>query len=46
VNPLHGKGYASIGCTYCTKPGTGREGRWASLEKTECGLHPAGGPAT
>ncbi len=46
VNPLHAQGYASIGCTYCTKPGTGREGRWANLEKTECGLHPAGGPAT
>ncbi len=46
VNPLHARGYASIGCTYCTKPGTGREGRWANLEKTECGLHPAGGPAS
>jgi phosphoadenosine phosphosulfate reductase len=45
VNPLHAQGYSSIGCTYCTKPGTGREGRWANLEKTECGLHPAGGPA-
>ena len=45
VNPLHDAGYASIGCTYCTKPGAGREGRWANLEKTECGLHPGGGPA-
>jgi phosphoadenosine phosphosulfate reductase len=45
VNPLHQQGYASIGCTYCTAPGTGREGRWASLDKTECGLHPGGGPA-
>ena len=44
VNPLHQQGYASIGCTYCTAPGTGREGRWASLDKTECGLHPGGGP--
>lgn len=44
VNPLHRAGYASIGCTHCTKPGTGREGRWANSEKTECGLHPAGGP--
>jgi phosphoadenosine phosphosulfate reductase len=43
VNPLHEQGYASIGCTHCTKPGAGREGRWASSEKTECGLHPAGG---
>ena len=44
VNPLHAAGYASIGCTHCTKPGSGREGRWAGSEKTECGLHPAGGP--
>ncbi len=40
-NPLHDRGYASIGCTHCTAPGTGREGRWAGTEKTECGLHPA-----
>ena len=26
---LHERGYASIGCTHCTAPGTGREGRWA-----------------
>ena len=38
-NPLHDQGYASIGCTHCTLPGDGREGRWAGLEKTECGLH-------
>ena len=38
-NELHDHGYASIGCTHCTKPGTGREGRWTGLEKTECGLH-------
>lgn len=44
VNPLHRAGYASIGCSHCTKPGTGREGRWADSAKTECGLHPAGGP--
>ena len=44
VNPLHAAGYSSIGCTHCTKPGAGREGRWANSEKTECGLHPAGGP--
>ena len=44
VNPLHEQGYASIGCTHCTKAGAGREGRWANTEKTECGLHPAGGP--
>jgi len=38
-NPLHDRGYASIGCTHCTKPGAGREGRWAGDDKTECGLH-------
>jgi phosphoadenosine phosphosulfate reductase len=38
-NELHDRGYASIGCTHCTKPGAGREGRWAGLSKTECGLH-------
>jgi phosphoadenosine phosphosulfate reductase len=36
---LHDRGYASIGCAPCTLPGTGREGRWAGSEKTECGLH-------
>jgi phosphoadenosine phosphosulfate reductase len=40
-NPLHDQGYASIGCTHCTQPGAGREGRWAGLDKTECGLHVA-----
>jgi phosphoadenosine phosphosulfate reductase len=39
VNPLHARGYASIGCTHCTSPGTGREGRWVGSGKTECGLH-------
>ena len=39
VNPLHERGYASIGCTHCTQPGSGREGRWSGLDKTECGLH-------
>jgi phosphoadenosine phosphosulfate reductase len=38
-NPLHDQGYASIGCVHCTLPGAGREGRWAGLDKTECGLH-------
>jgi phosphoadenosine phosphosulfate reductase len=43
-NALHDRGYSSIGCTHCTQPGAGREGRWAGLEKTECGLHvPAAG---
>jgi phosphoadenosine phosphosulfate reductase len=38
-HPLHDRGYASIGCATCTLPGSGREGRWAGTEKTECGLH-------
>lgn len=40
-NPLHDRGYASIGCAPCTRPGVGREGRWAGQAKTECGLHRA-----
>ena len=39
VNPLHDRGYASIGCTHCTAPGAGRDGRWVGTGKTECGLH-------
>jgi phosphoadenosine phosphosulfate reductase len=38
-HPLHDQGYESIGCAPCTQPGAGREGRWAGLDKTECGLH-------
>ena len=38
-HPLHDQGYASIGCAPCTLPGSGREGRWAGQDKTECGLH-------
>jgi phosphoadenosine phosphosulfate reductase len=38
-HPLHDQGYASIGCAPCTDRGSGREGRWAGLDKTECGLH-------
>jgi phosphoadenosine phosphosulfate reductase len=38
-NPLHDRGYESIGCAPCTQPGAGRDGRWAGTEKTECGLH-------
>lgn len=42
-NPLHERGYPSIGCAPCTKavaPGEDpRSGRWAAFEKTECGLH-------
>lgn len=46
VNPLHFRGYPSIGCTHCTRPVEGatagdysRAGRWAGNQKTECGLH-------
>ena len=45
VNPLHGRGYPSIGCEPCTraiKPGEPeRAGRWwwENDEKRECGLH-------
>jgi phosphoadenosine phosphosulfate reductase len=38
-NPLHDDGYSSIGCAPCTQPGSGREGRWAGQDKTECGIH-------
>jgi phosphoadenosine phosphosulfate reductase len=38
-NPLHDRGYESIGCATCTQPGAGREGRWAGTDKTECGIH-------
>ena len=38
-HPLHDQGYSSIGCAPCTAPGQGREGRWAGLDKTECGIH-------
>src|SRR5215813_2277327 len=44
-NPLHERGYPSIGCTHCTQPvreGEGeRSGRWAGLAKKECGMHTA-----
>jgi phosphoadenosine phosphosulfate reductase len=39
VNELHHRGYASIGCEPCTRPGAGREGRWSGTGKVECGLH-------
>jgi len=38
-NLLHDQGYESIGCAPCTQPGSGREGRWAGTDKTECGIH-------
>ncbi len=43
VNPLHARGYPSIGCAPCTTPvGIGedpRAGRWRGSGKRECGLH-------
>jgi phosphoadenylyl-sulfate reductase (thioredoxin) len=51
VNPLHARGYPSIGCAPCTspvRPGEDpRAGRWRGREKTECGLHlrPPAGPS-
>lgn len=42
-HPLQAEGYTSIGCATCTlKPRPGedkRSGRWAGLDKTECGIH-------
>ena len=42
-NPLHDRGYPSIGCTHCTRPvrpgEDPRAGRWSGFAKTECGLH-------
>lgn len=38
-NPLHDQGYDSIGCMPCTVPGSGRDGRWAGSDRTECGIH-------
>jgi phosphoadenosine phosphosulfate reductase len=42
-NPLHDKGYPSIGCAPCTTPikigEDPRAGRWRGKTKTECGLH-------
>lgn len=42
-NPLHDRGYGTIGCWPCTKPGgrdgNERAGRWEGFDKTECGIH-------
>jgi phosphoadenosine phosphosulfate reductase len=38
-NELHDRNFSSIGCTHCTRPGNGREGRWSQTDKVECGLH-------
>ena len=45
-NPLHDKGFVSIGCQPCTRAvGVSedeRAGRWSGTTKTECGLHSRG----
>ncbi len=41
-NPLHDRGYRTIGCWPCTKMAGGegeRAGRWEGFDKTECGIH-------
>lgn len=42
-NPLHDKGFSSIGCQPCTSivqiGEDERSGRWRGITKTECGLH-------
>ena len=42
-NPLHDRGYPSIGCLPCTSAVAAgeddRAGRWRGAAKTECGLH-------
>jgi phosphoadenosine phosphosulfate reductase len=43
VHPLLAWGYLSVGCAPCTRPvhagENERAGRWAGLDKIECGLH-------
>ena len=43
TNPLHARGYPSIGCAPCTTPVAPgedpRAGRWRGRGKDECGLH-------
>ncbi|MGE5689944.1 MAG: phosphoadenylyl-sulfate reductase [Pseudomonadota bacterium] len=42
-NPLHDRGYPSIGCVPCTRRVAdgedARAGRWAGSNKLECGIH-------
>jgi phosphoadenosine phosphosulfate reductase len=42
-NPLHDRGYPSIGCMPCTTVapigGDERAGRWAGTDRSECGIH-------
>ena len=43
LHPLFPRGYLSVGCAPCTRPvfpgEDERAGRWAEMDKTECGLH-------
>jgi phosphoadenosine phosphosulfate reductase len=43
LNPLHARGYPSIGCAPCTTPVAPgedpRAGRWRGSARKECGLH-------
>jgi phosphoadenylyl-sulfate reductase (thioredoxin) len=43
TNPLHARGYPSVGCAPCTSPVAAgedpRAGRWRGRAKDECGLH-------
>jgi len=42
-NPLHDRGYRSIGCWPCTRATDSgeneRAGRWTGFDKAECGIH-------
>ncbi len=42
-NPLHDRGYGSIGCQPCTRKTSNgeneRAGRWTGFNKVECGIH-------
>ena len=42
-NPLHDRGYPSIGCVPCTRAVVAgedeRSGRWTGSNKLECGIH-------
>jgi phosphoadenosine phosphosulfate reductase len=42
-NPLHDRGYGSIGCQPCTRRTANgeneRAGRWTGFNKVECGIH-------
>ncbi len=47
VNPLYIQGYRSLGCEPCTKicnddSESERAGRWAGVDKIECGIHSEG----